>query len=78
MQDRDVPDFTVPGYDYFDVFASVAIGQGVLTGLTLRAGVENLTDEEPPIFPSAIAANTEPSQYDLLGRRYYVNLTYRF
>lgn len=50
----------------------------LLEGLTLRAGVENLTDEDPPIFPSWVAANTEPSQYDVLGRRYYVNLTYRF
>jgi outer membrane receptor for ferrienterochelin and colicin len=50
----------------------------LLDGLTLRAGIENIADEDPPIFPSWIAANTEPSQYDLLGRRFYVNLSYRF
>jgi outer membrane receptor protein involved in Fe transport len=44
----------------------------------LRAGVENLTDAEPPIFPSWIAANTDPSQYDVLGRRYYLEMGYRF
>jgi hypothetical protein len=38
----------------------------------------NLADEEPPLMPSWIAANTDPSQYDLLGRRYYLNLSYRF
>ena len=78
MQDRQVPEFTVPSYDYFDLYTSIVIDQGPLTGVTLRAGVENLTDEDPPIFPTWVAANTEPSQYDLLGRRYYVNLTYRF
>jgi iron complex outermembrane recepter protein len=50
----------------------------MLSGLTLRAGVENLADEDPPLVASPIQANTDPSQYDVLGRRYYVNLTYRF
>jgi outer membrane receptor protein involved in Fe transport len=45
--------------------------------VTFRAGVENLTDVEPPIYPSYVQANTDPSQYDLLGRRYFVRLNYR-
>ena len=49
-----------------------------LSGLTLGLGVENLSDEQPPIFPSWQQANTDPSQYDVLGRRYYVDLRYRF
>ena len=44
----------------------------------LRVGVENLTDEDPPIFPSYSQANTDPSQYDVLGRRYYMSLRYSF
>jgi len=32
----------------------------MLDGLTLRAGVENLTDDDPPLIPSSIAANTTP------------------
>jgi len=78
MRDREFDDYTVPSYDYFDLFASYVIDQGVLDGLTLRAGVENLADEDPPLVASSIAANTDPSQYDVLGRRYYLNLTYRF
>ncbi|MDQ1345535.1 MAG: iron complex outerrane recepter protein, partial [Pseudomonadota bacterium] len=61
-----------------DLFASYVIDQGVLDGLTLRAGIENLTNEDPPLVASPIQANTDPSQYDVLGRRYYLNLTYRF
>jgi outer membrane receptor protein involved in Fe transport len=78
MRDREFEDFTVPSFDYFDLFASYVIDEGVLSGLTLRAGIENLTDEDPPLVANPIGANTDPSQYDVLGRRYYVNLTYRF
>jgi outer membrane receptor protein involved in Fe transport len=53
-------------------------GPGLLDGLTVRAGVENLTDEAPPLLPSSISANTDASQYDVLGRRYYLNLSYGF
>ena len=46
--------------------------------LTLRGGIENLTDEDPPLLPSPVEANTDPSQYDVLGRRYHVSLSYDF
>jgi outer membrane receptor protein involved in Fe transport len=49
-----------------------------LDGLRIGAGVENVTDEDPPAFPSYIAANTDPSQYDVFGRRYYAGLRYSF
>jgi outer membrane receptor protein involved in Fe transport len=47
-----------------------------LAGLRLRAGVTNLTDEDPIIYPSQQQANTDPSTYDILGRRYFVSATY--
>ena len=70
--------YPIASQDYFDLFASYAIDEGVLDGLTVRAGVENVTNEDPPLLPSAVQANTDPSQYDVLGRRYYVNASYRF
>ena len=78
MRDRQFVDYEVPSYDYYDLYASIEVDQGPLKGLTLRAGVENLADEEPPLIPSQVAANTDPSQYDVMGRRYYLNLSYRF
>ena len=51
---------------------------GALAGLTVRGGVENLTDADPPLIPTQVAANTDPSQYDVLGRRYYLSFSYRF
>lgn len=59
---------------YFDLNAGFEINSTV----SLRAGVNNLTDEQPPVYAPAIAANTDPSTYDLVGRRYYVGLTARF
>lgn len=59
---------------YFDLNAGFEINSTV----SLRAGVNNLTDEQPPVYAPAIAANTDPSTYDLVGRRYYVGLMARF
>ena len=74
----DYPQFTVPSVSYFDLTASYAFEHGSARGLTLRGGVVNLTDEAPPIYPSWVQANTDPSTYEVLGRRYFVNLAYAF
>lgn len=71
-------DFSVPATEYVDLGGSFAFTTGALRGLTLRAGVDNAFDERPPIFPSWQQANTDPSQYDVLGRSYYVKMRYGF
>jgi len=78
MQDWNFQDFEVPSVDYFDINMSYAFDEGVMDGLTLRAGIENVSDEDPPFFPSYTQSNTDPSQYDVLGRRYFVGLNYAF
>lgn len=79
MHSRVFPDTPrIDGYDVFDLYARYEFGAGLLAGLTLRLGIENLTDEEPPLFPGYVQANTDPSQYDVLGRRYFASLSYRF
>ena len=77
MVDANFPDFRIPSRDYLDLVASFAVPAGDLAGLTLTVGVENVTDAEPPIYPSYAQANTDPSQYDILGRRYFARLNYR-
>ena len=72
------PVFRVPHVDYFDLDAGYEFSAGLLEGLELRVGIENLTDEDPPIFPSTPGPNTDSSQYDVLGRRYYASLRYSF
>jgi outer membrane receptor protein involved in Fe transport len=67
-------DVVLPSIDYFDMNASWSITDTV----ALRGGVNNLTDEQPNTFVPGIQANTDPSTYDILGRRYYVGLTAKF
>jgi iron complex outermembrane recepter protein len=78
MDDSTVSDFKVPSRTYVDLFAGYDFGPGRLDGLRLGIGIENLTDRDPPVFPASFAANTDPQQYDVLGRRYFVSLNYRF
>ena len=60
--------------NYFDLLGTWAVTDRVV----LRAGVNNLTDEDPRTWSPGIQANTDPSTYDTLGRRYFVGLTAKF
>ena len=46
---------------------------------TVFLGIDNITDEEPPIFGFSIAgdANVDISLYDVLGRRYFGGIRIR-
>lgn len=46
--------------------------------LTVRFGINNITEEEPPYFHSNFNANTEPGVWDVIGRRVFVGLQYEF
>jgi outer membrane receptor protein involved in Fe transport len=47
--------------------------------IDLTLGVENLFDEDPPKYgDQSVQSNTDPSTYDVLGRRYWAGLTVRF
>lgn len=59
-------------YDFKDLFG------GGLEGLRGRITATNVTDQDPEIIPARVQANTDPSAYDTLGRRYFVTLTYDF
>jgi iron complex outermembrane recepter protein len=78
MRDTFVPEFRVPSRTYLDLYASYDFEPGLFAGLRLGFGIENVTDRDPPVYPSNNAANTDPQQYDVLGRRYFVTLNYRF
>ena len=75
--DIGYPNFSVPAVDYVGVGGSYVFPSAADGRLTLYVGIENLFDEDPPIFPSWQQANTDPSQYDVLGRRYFVNVSYQ-
>jgi outer membrane receptor protein involved in Fe transport len=69
---------TVPSYTYHRLTGTWT----PLDSLSLTLGIANLLDKDPPIYTSdsraGIQANTDPSTYDVLGRRYFLTGTYSF
>jgi len=82
MQDaRSIPVFSptavnTPDYDIFDVMGSWTFEAPA--AMTLRVGVNNVGDETPPYYTSYSNSNTDPSTYDVLGRRWFVGLGVKF
>jgi outer membrane receptor protein involved in Fe transport len=63
-----------PATTYLDANASWRLKDS----LELRLGVENLTDEAPPLYTAAVQMNTDPSTFDVLGRRYFLRANMKF
>lgn len=61
---------------YFDAATTVE----VVDQLELFGGIDNLFDNQPPILGTAISAdtNTDPSLYDVVGRRFFVGARMKF
>lgn len=63
----------IDDYDYLDLYASYYLWDD---RVRLSFGIDNLTDEEPPVLgneagdTSSNSGNTFPSNYDVLGRAY--------
>ncbi|MCZ8112571.1 MAG: TonB-dependent receptor [Rubrivivax sp.] len=47
-------------------------------GLTVNAGIDNLTDKQPPLPVNPGSFNTFPDTYDVVGRTYGVSASWRF
>ena len=64
--------------NYIDLGASYTVNKN----MTVRAGINNLTDRDPPLSANVGAGagngNTFPQVYDALGRRVYMSLTAKF
>lgn len=58
---------------YFD-FAAEATVENV----TLRLGVNNAFDKQPPTYAPNVQSGTDPSLYDVIGRRAYVSARLKF
>lgn len=49
----------------------------VTRNLTLRLGVNNVFDQDPELYTPFVQANTDPSLYDVPGRRYFFGLNWQ-
>jgi outer membrane receptor protein involved in Fe transport len=63
----------VPSVTYVD-----AAVQAEIEAITLRVGVTNLFDKQPPSYAPNVQSGTDPSVYDVLGRRAYIQARLRF
>jgi len=77
LEDTVISGSTDPGVDSI-VYVDLSTAWQVNDGLGIRVGIENLTDEDPELYSPDIDSGTDPSTYDVIGRRYFVSATYKF
>ncbi len=74
----DAANATLPAINYLDL----SVAWRVNTILTMRAGVNNILDQDPPIVSQGVIVTTgEPNTYptyDLLGRQLFFSATAKF
>jgi iron complex outermembrane recepter protein len=63
------PSAGVPDYNLYDVFATYQLTNNA----TLRAGINNLMDEDMPVVSSS-QNGADPSVFDPIGRSFYVGI----
>jgi outer membrane receptor protein involved in Fe transport len=78
LSDEGVRTFDLPSTTYIDAGARYVVPASLMEGLVLRLGVTNLTDKDPVLYPNFVQSNTDPSTYDVLGRRYSFSAAYSF
>lgn len=72
---QNLPIQSVSARNYLDVAIRYNVGDNLL----LRAGVDNILETTPPLLgDEAPQSNTDPSRYDVLGRRVYFGFEFRF
>jgi outer membrane receptor protein involved in Fe transport len=59
-------------------YVDLSTGWQATEGLNIRLGVENLTNEEPQLYSPEVDSGTDPSTYDVIGRRYFISASYKF
>lgn len=78
LANQSPPNLPIPSIgarNYLDLSFRVAVS----TALRLRAGIDNVLGTDPPLLGNeALQANTDPSRYDVFGRRFYVGAELRF
>lgn len=74
----NLPPTDLDAQNYFDLSGNWQATEW----LSVRAGVNNLLDEEPPFVPQGVTArengNTYPGAYDALGQYWFLATTVRF
>ncbi len=64
----------VPAVTYLDLGAGYRFGKYI----TLRVGISNVLDKKPPTYSPNVQSGTDPSTYDVVGRRLMAQLALKF
>jgi outer membrane receptor protein involved in Fe transport len=59
-------------------YHNVQLKYAVTDAFDVSLGIDNLWDKDPPFIQSYTDANTDTMTYDLLGRRWYARIGYRW
>jgi outer membrane receptor protein involved in Fe transport len=59
------------------LYHDIEAGYEFESGVSVRAGITNVSDEDPPYVNRASAGNTDAGTYRLLGRTFFFQLRYR-
>ena len=70
--------YRVPAYLPVDLFLSYTLRDWAAGTTAATFGVQNIGNVDPPFLPATLAANSDPSTYDYLGRFFYLRLTHTF
>jgi outer membrane receptor protein involved in Fe transport len=63
----------VPATWYNDIRVNYDLNESI----SLRAGVNNVLNQDPRLYSPNVQANTDPSTYDVLGRRFFFGVNMR-
>ena len=63
-----------PSVTYVDLSA----GWEFMKNSELRLGVNNVFNEEPPLYAPNVQSGTDPSLFDVVGRRVFGQVNFRF
>jgi len=64
----------VPAITYWDLGASWQLYKA----MSLRVGLNNALDKKPPLYSPNVQSGTDPSTYDVIGRRVMAQLSAKF
>ena len=67
----------VSSVTYLDVGATWNMGK-FLEGSSIRVGLNNAFDKQPPQYAPNVQSGTEPSLYDVIGRRIFASVNFKF
>lgn len=70
------PNATATGTDA-TWYTDLAARYDITDSMSLRLGVNNVANQQPRLYNPNVQANTDPSTYDVLGRRYFVGFDWR-